>query len=177
MKAALYRQMFMMGQTAANYVLDSYLVCNVINTGITDKVMVNTVGAQPKAQSKTRFSSGLTLRVAIRALWAISLVTVIVGSLLPDNSAPIVALSATGMSDKFDHFVAYAVLAFLPGLHEHRRVMFSLTVMACVLGVSLEFLQPSFGRDYEFADIVSDTFGMLVGIALALPVRRLFVRP
>jgi len=134
--------------------------------------MLNNVQAEPGVPSRAPVPFGPRFRFAIRALWAISIITVIIGSLLPDSSPAIVALSATGLSDKFDHFLAYAVLAFLPTLREDRRVIISLAVLACALGILLEFLQPSFGRDYEFADMVADGIGILAGLGLALPLRR-----
>ena len=58
----------------------------------------------------------------LRWLWAAAFLAVIAGSLLPADSLPIRALSHFGVGDKLQHFAAYAVLAFLPALHERWRV-------------------------------------------------------
>ena len=107
----------------------------------------------------------------LRLLWTAWIAAVVIGSLLPPSSAAIDLLSKTGLSDKFDHLFAYALLAFLPALHEDRDLVVSLALFACALGTALEFLQPRFGRSYELADMAADLAGILIGLAAAFLLR------
>ena len=82
------------------------------------------------------------------------------------------ALGELDVSDKILHFAAYAVLAFLPSLHERWPALGAALLGAMALGVLLEFLQRlSPGRNFEVADMVSDACGVLCGLVLALPLR------
>jgi VanZ family protein len=75
------------------------------------------------------------------------------------------ALEGLGINDKFEHFAAYLVLAFLPALHERRPALAATLLGAIVMGVALEFLQRlSPGRTFEIADMVADTIGVLSGL-------------
>jgi hypothetical protein len=56
----------------------------------------------------------MTMRIA----WLIRLVAVIVGSLLPADSALLRALDRLAINHKVQHLLAYALLAFLPAIHE-----------------------------------------------------------
>lgn len=92
---------------------------------------------------------------------------VIVGTLLPGDSAPIKALGLLDISDKVEHFGAYVVLGFLPALHERRRVVGLLAAALVALGILLEFGQLlSPGRDFEIGDMVADAAGVLAGVGL-----------
>jgi VanZ family protein len=108
----------------------------------------------------------------LRWLWAAAFLMVIVGSLLPADSLPIRALSHFGVGDKLQHFAAYAVLAFLPTLHERWPALAAALAAVVGTGVLLEFAQNySPGRSFEFGDMVADTVGALCGLALGLPLR------
>jgi VanZ family protein len=66
----------------------------------------------------------------------------------------------------------YAVLAFLPAIHERRRVVIGIAIGAILLGVGLEFLQLMTGwRDFEVADMFADAIGVCLGLALGAAVR------
>jgi len=99
-------------------------------------------------------------------------VAVIVGSLLPADSAPIRTLDLLPFSDKFDHMGMYAVLAFLPALHEDSKVVWRMAIGAVGLGIALEFVQLYVGRDFEIGDMVADAVGVAVGLAVGLPLRK-----
>jgi VanZ family protein len=102
----------------------------------------------------------------------VSLLSVIIGSLLPGNSAPMLAIESLGLSDKFEHCVAYAVLAFLPCLHERRRPLIMLLLLTAAAGILLEFGQLlSPGRSFDLYDMLADGVGIVIGGAAALPVR------
>jgi VanZ family protein len=108
----------------------------------------------------------------LRILWFAAVMAVIVGSLLPGSSLPIQTLGQLHVNDKVLHFAAYAVLAFLPSLHERWPAVTATLLGAIALGVVLEFLQKlSPGRNFEVADMVADTCGVLCGLILALPLR------
>lgn len=82
------------------------------------------------------------------------------------------ALGQLDISDKVLHFAAYAVLAFLPALHERWPAVTAAMLGTVTLGVLLEFLQRlSPGRSFEMADMVADACGLLCGLLLALPLR------
>jgi VanZ family protein len=108
----------------------------------------------------------------LRLLWLVAVAAVIVGSLLPGSSLPMRALGELHVSDKLLHFAAYAVLAFLPALHERWSILTGALVASIGLGVLLEFAQRlSPGRNFEINDMVADTGGVLFGLLFALPWR------
>lgn len=80
------------------------------------------------------------------------------------------------LSDKEMHFAAYLLLATIPALgFEFRRGIPSVLSMI-LLGVLLEFAQRLIpGRNFEIADMVANTLGVLAGLALALAIKMLFV--
>ena len=113
-----------------------------------------------------------TTRRWLRFLWLAALLTVMVGSLLPASSLPMRALAHFGISDKLLHFGAYAVLAFLPALHERRLELVAAILAVIAMGALLEFAQLySPGRSFEIADMVANAAGALCGLVLGLPLR------
>jgi VanZ family protein len=118
------------------------------------------------------FKFGQRQRRWLRILWLAAVAAVIIGSLLPGSSLPLRTLGELHVSDKILHFAAYAVLAFLPALHERWPVLAATLAAAIALGVLLEFAQRlSPGRNFEVADMVADACGVLGGLLLALPWR------
>jgi VanZ family protein len=118
------------------------------------------------------FKFGPRHRRWLRILWLAAAAAVIVGSLLPGSSLPMRALGELDISDKVLHFAAYALLAFLPSLHEGWPALAAALAGAVALGVALEFAQRlSPGRNFEIADMAADTCGVLCGLLLALPLR------
>jgi VanZ family protein len=111
-------------------------------------------------------------RKVLRVAWLLALVAVIVGSLLPPDSAPIRTLDLLPFSDKFDHMGMYALLAFLPALHEETKVVWWMALGAVALGIALEFAQLHVGRDFEIGDMVADAVGVSVGLAAGIPLRK-----
>jgi len=108
----------------------------------------------------------------LRIVWLAAAIAVIVGSLLPQSSLPMRALDRLDISDKVLHFAAYAVLAFLPALHERWPAVAAALLGAVALGVLLEFLQKlSPSRSFELADMVADVSGVVCGLLLAIPLR------
>jgi VanZ family protein len=109
---------------------------------------------------------------AVRLAWLLCLTLVITGSLLPDNSLPMRALARLNIYDKIQHFGAYAVLAFLPAIHERPRVVKAIVFALIGLGVLLEFGQLLESRDFQIGDMAANTVGVFVGITAGWPVRQ-----
>ena len=109
----------------------------------------------------------------IRGIWLLAIVAVIVGSLLPSNSAVIRTLDRLPITDKMEHIGMYALLAFLPAIYERRRVVILAAAGAVALGVGMEYAQLLTGwRDFEIGDMVADTVGAILGLASGLAVRK-----
>ncbi len=130
-----------------------------------------------KGGTRNSFSSGvapftqpgLEYKTILRLLWlgAAGLVTIL--SLLPASSPPLRALKG---NDKLEHIAAYAVLTFLPSLHETPRILVRFALGVVALGVGLEFGQLlSEGRQFEVEDMIADSYGAIAGIVMGLPSR------
>lgn len=108
----------------------------------------------------------------LRGLWLLAILVVVAGSLLPSDSAAIRALDTLPISDKIDHFAAYAALAFLPAIHEKRGFLIAAAIGAVALGVALEYAQLYSGlRDFEVGDMIADAIGVCFGVAVGVPLR------
>lgn len=108
----------------------------------------------------------------LRTLWLTATVVVVVGSLLPAGSTPMRLLSILHINDKLEHVVAYAVLAFLPAIHERRSFIIAAAIGIILLGIGLEFGQLFLGwRDFEIGDMVADAIGVCFGIGVAISIR------
>jgi VanZ family protein len=109
------------------------------------------------------------------SLWAVLVVCVVVGSLLPAASPIMVAIGRLHIWDKLQHFGAYLALSILPviGFRDKRRgLMAGLSMF--VLGALLEGGQHfSPGRAVELGDVVANGAGVGCGTLLGLPVRAL----
>jgi VanZ family protein len=110
-------------------------------------------------------------RLLLRVVWVLAITAVIVGSLIPPGSPPLQALGLLQLSDKAIHGIAYAILAFLPAIHERRELAIAAALGAMAMGIAIEFIQPSWGRDYEVGDMVADGIGICIGFATALLAR------
>ena len=112
----------------------------------------------------------------LRLVWAVAVVVVIVGSLLPADSSAIRTISELPVNDKVQHGLAYAVLALLPVLHERLRTAAVILVLVAALGVALEFGQLySPGRSFDTQDMMADLAGEAVGAVIGLFLRRLLL--
>jgi VanZ family protein len=109
----------------------------------------------------------------LRLLWALTALAVIAGELLPAYSFPIRLLERLDINDKFEHFVAYAMLALLPSLHERPATLRVLVAGLIVLGALLEFGQIfSAGRFPDSGDMAANLTGVCAGLALGLALRK-----
>lgn len=108
-----------------------------------------------------------------RIIWLLVILAVIVGSLLPSQSAAIQTLERLPLSDKAEHFIAYALLVFLPGIRERRRVVLGAAFGALILGVGLEVAQYLTGwREFEVGDMIANAIGICLGLAVVTAMRK-----
>lgn len=84
--------------------------------------------------------------------------------LMPASSLP-----QTGVSDKFEHSIAYAVLSlWFAGLYPRSRyVVIALGLFA--MGVAIEWAQGAMhvGRQSDYHDVIANTLGIVAGLVLA----------
>ena len=108
-------------------------------------------------------------------LWMLAIAAVVVGSLVPGRDLP-----AVPVSDKFEHFAAYAELAAGAVQLFARRLSWAVVcVLLVLLGIGLEYLQAAMklGRMLDRADALANTLGVLIGLATAFtPLRDLLLR-
>jgi VanZ family protein len=108
------------------------------------------------------------LRACSRIAFAIGIASVIVFSLLPADSLP-----SLGVSDKFEHFGVYALLALIAGFaFPTQRAADLLIIILSTLGIALELGQwfvP--GRSPETVDAIASGLGACTILALYLWLR------
>ena len=108
-------------------------------------------------------------------LWMLAIAVVVIGSLLPGKDLP-----PLPVSDKLEHFAAYAVLsAGAVQLFVRRLSWGFVCVLLVLLGIGLEFLQAkmALGRMLDRYDALANTFGVLIGLATAFtPLRDALLR-
>lgn len=111
-----------------------------------------------------------TLRILARAAFVLAVLVVIVGSLTPAAEMPEIAVS-----DKIQHFAAYAGLAFLALVGWPRQGPFGWPVMSVVVaGPTIEVLQHLVpGRSASVGDAAADIAGVVIGVLCAFGLRRL----
>jgi VanZ family protein len=99
---------------------------------------------------------------------ALSLTVLVwVMSLLPQENLP----HAPG-GDKLHHALSYAGLMLLWGLWARTRAaLWAVVLLLTAMGIAIELAQRATGyRSFEWADMLADTLGILVGVLLlALP--------
>ena len=109
------------------------------------------------------------------ALWMLAIAIVVAGELLPGKDLP-----ALSISDKSEHFIAYALLSASAVQLFARRLSWAFVCLLLVLmGIALEFLQGSMGlgRSMDRYDALANTIGVLIGLATAFtPLRDVLLR-
>lgn len=102
-----------------------------------------------------------------------------IGTSLPSSAVP-----GMGVSDKFKHFAAYAILSFmlvltyrvqtrLPLLRRNAPLFSIITTMAYgVLDELHQMLIP--GRSCELGDYIADTIGAVIGVSCAVYILKLW---
>lgn len=108
-------------------------------------------------------------------LWMLAIAVVVIGSLLPGKDLP-----PLPVSDKLEHFAAYAVLsAGAVQLFVRWLSWGFVCVLLVLLGIGLEFLQAkmALGRMLDRYDALANTFGVLIGLATVFtPLRDALLR-
>ncbi len=110
-----------------------------------------------------------------RLAWAafgIGLAILLVSSLAPADVLP-----ETGLVDKWEHLLAYALLMTTLGIAAPAQRSHVIGVAALfVLGIAIEVLQGFVpGRQPSALDVVANTIGLLIGLWLAVVVKRRIV--
>lgn len=98
-------------------------------------------------------------------LWMLAVAVVVIASLLPARDLPSVPVS-----DKLEHFAAYAVLsAGAVQLFARRLSWGFVCVLLVLMGIGLEHLQAQMGlgRMLDRADALANAIGVLIGLATA----------
>jgi VanZ family protein len=105
----------------------------------------------------------------------LAIAVVVAGSLLPGRDLP-----ALPVSDKFEHFAAYAVLAGGAVQLFARRLSWGfICVLLVLMGIGLEFLQAQMGlgRTLDRADALANGIGALIGLTSAFtPLRDVLLK-
>ena len=99
------------------------------------------------------------------ALWVVAIAIVVAGELLPGKDLP-----SLSMSDKSEHFIAYALLSASAVQLFARRLSWGFVCLLLVLmGIALEFLQGAMGlgRSMDRYDALANSIGVLIGLATA----------
>ena len=110
-------------------------------------------------------------------VWAVLLLVIATGELLPGSSAPMRLLSELALGDKIIHFCAYSVLALLPAFGLRLPIAALCVVVTELVGVALEFVQTFVsGRSCDIYDIAANTGGVLAGIGFAIILRTRVMR-
>ena len=121
---------------------------------------------------------GMQVLAMIRWFWrpgyfaiAIS-VLIAVGSLMPAENAQ----SLPG-SDVAHHAFAYCLLSFFAMLAVTGRLSSRLVLLGVFgFGITLEFIQPFFGRFFDFNDVLTNAAGIVAGLGVAIGIRGVLQR-
>lgn len=83
---------------------------------------------------------------------------------------PAKELPQTGLSDKFEHLLAFGALAFWFGSIVVRRDLPWVGLAVAIFGAVIEIAQGlmGWGRQADWRDLAADSLGALLGLALAL---------
>ena len=98
-------------------------------------------------------------------LWMLAIGAVVFASLVPAKDLP-----AVPVSDKLEHFLAYAVLSAGAVQLFARRLSWGVVcVLLVLMGIGLEYLQAqmALGRMLDRNDALANTLGVLAGLATA----------
>ena len=85
---------------------------------------------------------------------------ILVGTLTPIPQK----IDAPG-SDKWHHFIAFAVLTY-PMVAANKRLGFAIVLFGLCLGAGIEIIQPFVNRFDDFNDFKADCIGILLGYFL-----------
>lgn len=93
------------------------------------------------------------------------IITIFIGVLcfIPSKQIP-----DTGTDDKTAHFLAFGTMAFLWLLYlkNYFKVFGGLLIYAIFIEIVQKNLPPDFHRGFEYADILADTLGIVLGLMI-----------
>ena len=95
--------------------------------------------------------------------WAL-VVGAVVASLVPGSALP-----DTGTSDKFQHWLAYGLMAlWFAGIYPRSKYVF-IAMGLFALGIGVEWAQGTMhlGRERDFRDVLANTGGIVAGLVVA----------
>ncbi|MFN8430763.1 MAG: VanZ family protein [Spirosomataceae bacterium] len=103
------------------------------------------------------------------------LTTIIIGVLcfIPSKQIP-----DTGTDDKTAHFLAFGAMAFLWYLYlkNYLETFFGLLFYAIFIEIVQKNLPADFHRGFEYADILADTMGILLGLLVVFLFKKYFLK-
>ena len=70
-------------------------------------------------------------------------------------------------TDKIQHAIAYTVLMLWFTQIYKGKIRYLLGVSFAVMGVIIEFIQPMYGREFSYLDMVANASGVLLGLFIA----------
>lgn len=76
-------------------------------------------------------------------------------------------------ADKLYHAIAFSALLF-PTAGLRPRWIWKVAVASLAYGALIEVIQPQFGRQAEWADLLADAIGVVIGVLFGLGLRRAF---
>jgi len=86
---------------------------------------------------------------------------------------PVAELPPVPGSDKTHHFVAYAALVF-PAALAHAKHLKWLILGFFLWSGAIELIQPYVNRYGEWLDLLANSTGLVIGLLMAILLRRLF---
>lgn len=80
--------------------------------------------------------------------------------------------------DKLGHMIAYTLLmTWFVQIYQRRAWLLLHAVLLLILGTTLEFIQESHGRYFEYADMAANSIGVLLGfLVVKTPLRDVLLR-
>ena len=102
-------------------------------------------------------------------LYAVATIILLAMCLVPQQDLP-----SAHMGDKIEHSIAWFVLTMTGLLLSHHRPR-AIAAFALGVGVAVELLQATmgFGRHGDWRDLVADSLGVVVALALYAVIQRL----
>jgi VanZ family protein len=101
--------------------------------------------------------------------WWLALGWLVVGAIIYLSLTPHPIDIPVSSGDKMGHFLAYGLLmGWFVQLYQSRLMLALHALCFIATGVALEYLQGYTGRQFEVADMVANTGGVLLGLMLLL---------
>lgn len=114
-----------------------------------------------------------TVRAYRRPLWAVTtcVASALVTYLMLFHQGG--GVPSFPFADKVYHAIAFSALLF-PTAALRPRWIWKVAAASVAYGALIEVVQPQFGRQAEWADLLADAVGVVIGVCLGLGFRRAF---